>query len=119
MCFRISFCALSIGLIGSTFAPTYANIQVQEAVVTPWPTPAKTVPMPDSERPVSTTQETPYQYGQNSGYKKNKNKSNRKNKNNSQQSDVVQPSLQCGFGSTCGAVPLNSNPTGIFGTGTW
>jgi hypothetical protein len=25
----------------------------------------------------------------------------------------------CGFGSTCGAVPLNSNPTGLFGTGTW
>jgi hypothetical protein len=25
----------------------------------------------------------------------------------------------CGFGSTCGAVPLNASPTGLFGTGTW
>jgi hypothetical protein len=25
----------------------------------------------------------------------------------------------CGFGSTCGAVPLNANPTGLFGAGTW
>ncbi len=25
----------------------------------------------------------------------------------------------CGFGSKCGAVPLNANPTGLFGTGTW
>lgn len=25
----------------------------------------------------------------------------------------------CGYGSTCGAVPLSPNPTGTFGTGTW
>jgi len=25
----------------------------------------------------------------------------------------------CGFGSTCGAVPMSPNPTGLFGTGTW
>ena len=29
------------------------------------------------------------------------------------------PAPSCGFGSTCGAVPLSPNPTGLFGTGTW
>jgi len=76
-----------------------ANIYVRPAVTVPMPDYAQTVDYPAA----APTRGYPWRSGGGSGRGSYRGGS--------------YPT--CGYGSTCGAVPLNSNPTGLFGTGTW
>jgi len=155
-----------------------ANIQVQEATVTPWPTPAETAPMPTSDssapypggtppqphfqpfthhnsagptRLIAYSVGTPVDVLWNGrwypatvrqvmgpgqwlityiGYSSSWDEVVGSDRVRLRQGPASSPEATgsgttspnapaCGFGSTCGAVPLNSNPTGLFGTGTW
>lgn len=152
--------ALMAAGIDVNLRPLHANVQVREATVTSWPTPAQTVPapVPASPAPLLSQRAT---YGVGStvdvlwngkwypatvravkgpgqwlityiGYSSAWDEvvgSDRIRRHQGQAAPSSPSAVKsggrtpsapsCGFGSTCGAVPMSPNPTGLFGTGTW